>query len=73
MSNIGKFKTDVRQYYLLSQPAKSIKVTMKEGVFIESAFNMRCHIVKNTLLHIAFSAIILAGMYIDIELPLRFY
>ena len=29
---------------------------MEEGVFVESAFNMRCHRVKNTLLHIAFSA-----------------
>ena len=28
---------------------------MEERVFVESAFNMRCHIVKNTLLHIAFS------------------
>ena len=32
------------------------KVTLEEGVFVESAFNMRCHIVKNTLLHTAFSA-----------------
>ena len=30
------------------------KLTLEEGVFVESAFNMRCHKVKNTLLHIAF-------------------
>ena len=35
---------------------------MGEGVFVESAFNMQCHMVKNTLLHIAFSAIVPAGL-----------
>ena len=34
---------------------------MEEGVFVESAFNMRYHIAKNTLLHIAFCAILPAG------------
>ena len=37
------------------------KVTLEEGVSVESAFNMWCHIVKNTLLHIAFSEILPAG------------
>ena len=48
---------------LSSQPAKSLKsnTTLEEGVFVESAFNMRCHIVNNTLFHIAFSAILPAG------------
>ena len=35
--------------------------TLEEGVFVESAFNMRCHVVKNTLPHTAFSAILPAG------------
>ena len=45
-----------------SQSAKSLKRTLEEGVFVESAFNMRCHIVKNTLPHIDFSAILPAGL-----------
>ena len=43
--------------------------TLEEGVFVESAFNMRCHIVKNTLLHTAFSVILPAGkVYIFIRM-----
>ena len=45
-----------------------LKVTLEEGFFIESAFNMRCHIVKNTLLQVAFSAILPAGILPE---PLR--
>ena len=37
------------------------KVTLKEGVFVESVFNVQCHIVKNTLLHTAVYAILPAG------------
>ena len=37
------------------------KETLEEVVFVESAFKIRCHIVKKTLLHIAFSAILPAG------------
>ena len=53
--NTKKFPTD------WPQPAKSLKVTLEEWVVVESAFNMRCHIVKNTLLHTAFSANLPAG------------
>ena len=45
-----------------SQPAKSQKVILEEGVFVESALKMQCHIHKNTLLHIAFSVILTAGL-----------
>ena len=37
------------------------KLTLEEGVFVESAFNMQCHIVQNALIHTAFSAILSAG------------
>ena len=30
------------------------KVTLEEWVFVKSALNMQCHIVKNTLLHTVF-------------------
>ena len=50
----------------LTQPAKSLK-SNTGGVFVESAFNMRCHIVKNALLHIVFSAILPAGMYLIVK------
>ena len=53
----------------ITQPTKKHWKTL-EGVFVESAFNMRCHIVKNTLLHIAFSAILLAGK-VKKQLPLH--
>ena len=43
------------------------KVTLEEGVFVESEFNMQCHIHKNTLLHIALSAILPAGKGHQIE------
>ena len=42
------------------------KLTQKEGAFVESAFNMRCRVVKNTLLHIVFYAILPAGMFLYI-------
>ena len=41
-----------RQNSEITQPAKSLK--SNNGVFVESAFKIRYHIVKNTLLHIAF-------------------
>ena len=40
-----------------SQQAGKIAKKMEEGVFVESALKMQCHIHKNTLLHIAFSGI----------------
>ena len=43
-----------------------ITVTLEEGVFVESALKMQCHIHKNTLLHIAFSAILPAGYCLQI-------
>ena len=50
------------QFIIISTyPAGKIAKTLEEWVFVESAYNMRCHIVKNTLLHIAFSAILPAG------------
>ena len=39
---------------IISQSAKSLK--SNTGVFVESAFDMQCHFIKNTLLHTAFSA-----------------
>ena len=30
-------------------------------IFVQSAFNIQCHIIQNTLLHTAFSAILPAG------------
>ena len=38
---------------------------VEEWVFVESVFNMQCHLVKNTLLHNAFSANLTAGYYIS--------
>ena len=37
---------------------KNSKVTPEEWVFVESAFNTKCYIVKNTLLHADCSAIL---------------
>ena len=37
-----------------TQLAKSLRSNTEGGVFVESACNMRCHIVKNTLFHIVF-------------------
>jgi len=39
------------------------KKSLKEGVFVSSALKIQCHIVKNTLLHTAFSAILRTGIY----------
>ena len=50
-------------YYILtyhSQPVKLLK--SNTGVFVELAFNVQCYIVKNTLLHAAFSANLPAGI-----------
>ena len=41
--------------------AKSLKRNTEEVSFVESAFDMKCHIGKNTLLHTAFSTILPAG------------
>ena len=38
------------------------KVTLEEGVSVESALKIQCHIHTDTLLHIAFSAILPAGL-----------
>ena len=46
------------------------KVTLEEWVFVESALNMQCHIINNTLLYTAFSAILPAG-YIYLRNTLR--
>ena len=48
------------------QPSRQNRkiVTVEEGVFVESAFNMQCHIVKNTLLHIAFSSVRKLTLYV---------
>ena len=53
-------------FYLSRQKRK--KVTLEEWVFVEWAFNMRCHIFQNTLLHTAFSAILPAGMFLLLRL-----
>jgi len=37
------------------------KNNLKEGVFVNSALNLQCHIGKNTLLRTAFSAILPTG------------
>ena len=42
------------------------KATLEEWVFVESAFNMQHYIVKNTLHHVAFSAILAVGIAIII-------
>ena len=46
---------------MLQSRQKLLKVTSEEWVFIKLALNIQCHIVKNTLLHTAFSAILPAG------------
>ena len=48
--------------YLLILWENGKKVTVKEWVFVESAFKMQYHIVKNTLPRTAFSAILPAGL-----------
>ena len=42
------------RYRLPSRQKNVKKVTLKEWVFVELAFNMQCYRIKNTLLHIAF-------------------
>ena len=47
------------KFYSISNPKIAKK---EEWAFVESACNMQGHIVKNTLLHTAFSAILSAGI-----------
>ena len=58
---ISVVEKKIKKIKVITQPTKSLKSTMEEGVFVESAFDLRCHIVKNKLLYVAFSAILLAG------------
>jgi len=45
------------------------KNSLKECVFVNSALNTQCHIVKTALLHTAFSAIFPSGRYFYKKLP----
>jgi len=45
--------------------AKKTINSLKECVFVNSALNIHCHIVKNTFLQIAFSAILPTGYKIN--------
>jgi len=45
-----------------SQWAKSLKNSLKEYIFINSALKMQCRVVKNTLVQTAFSVILPTGL-----------
>jgi len=49
------------EFERISPLGKIAKIQSKECVFVNSAFKLQCHIVKNTLLHTAFSAILPTG------------
>jgi len=52
---------EIKQSEIVHPVGKMAKNSLKEWVFVNSALKIQCHIVKNTLLQTAFSAILPIG------------